>query len=214
MELYLKIFEVLFPVFFIVGISSLGIGLILFALNSNLDYFLTPSELKKGDQSIVLSANRRVKLGGMVKKDSFSIIENKAKFEVTDFEDSVEVIYEGLLPDLFKEGKGIVVLDDYRFNKKWQKNILKYHNKLIVFDDNESDEQYADILINYNPKYSKKNFEATINKNIPKNLLIFFLSSLCTVFAPILAMKVVIGIKIKNAGTFKNPILKGKLVCR
>ena len=103
----------LFGVFFIVGISSLGIGLILFALNSNLDYFLTPSELKKGDQSIVLSANRRVKLGGMVKKDSFSIIENKAKFEVTDFEDSVEVIYEGLLPDLFKEGKGIVVLGKY-----------------------------------------------------------------------------------------------------
>ena len=47
---------------------------------------------------------------------------------------------------------------------------------------------------------------------MPKNLLILFLSILCTVLAPILAMKVVIGIKIKKAGTFKKPTLKGKLV--
>ena len=119
----------LFGVFFIVGISSLGIGLILFALNSNLDYFLTPSELKKGDQSIVLSANRRVKLGGMVKKDSFSIIENKAKFEVTDFEDSVEVIYEGLLPDLFKEGNGIVVLGKYNDGIFYADEVFAKHDE-------------------------------------------------------------------------------------
>jgi len=103
----------LFGVLLIIGSSCLGIGLILYALNSNLDYFLTPSELKQNDENVVLSSNTRVKLGGMVKKDSFFINENKVNFEVTDFEDSIKVIYEGLLPDLFKEGKGIVVLGIY-----------------------------------------------------------------------------------------------------
>ena len=67
----------LFGVLLIIGSSCLGIGLILYALNSNLDYFLTPSELKQSDENVVLSANTRVKLGGMVKKDSFFINENK-----------------------------------------------------------------------------------------------------------------------------------------
>ena len=52
------------------------------------------------------------------------------------------------------------------------------------------------------------------NKKIPKILLILFLSILWTVFAPILAIKVVIGIKIKKAGIFKKPMLKGKFVSR
>ena len=103
----------LFGVFLVIGTSSLGVALILFALNSNLDYFLTPSELQTSDENLVLSANRRVKLGGMVKKESFSINDNKVNFEVTDYENSIKVIYEGLLPDLFKEGKGIVVLGKY-----------------------------------------------------------------------------------------------------
>ena len=99
----------LFEVLLIICSSCLGIGLILYALNSNLDYFLTPSELKQSDENVILSSNIRVKLGGMVKKDSFFINENKVNFEVTDFEDSISVIYEGLLPDLFKEGQGVVV---------------------------------------------------------------------------------------------------------
>ena len=103
----------LFGVLLIIGSSCLGIGLILYALNSNLDYFLTPSELKQSNENVVLSLNTRVKLGGMVKKDSFFINENKVNFEVTDFEDSIKVIYEGFLPDLFKVGKGIVVLGKY-----------------------------------------------------------------------------------------------------
>ena len=74
----------LFGVFLVVATSSLGVGLILFALNSNLDYFLTPSELQTNDDNLVLSANRRVKLGGMVKKESFFINNNKVIFEVTD----------------------------------------------------------------------------------------------------------------------------------
>ena len=119
----------LFGVFLVVATSSLGVGLILFALNSNLDYFLTPSELQTNDDNLVLSANRRVKLGGMVKKESFSIDKNKVNFEVTDYENSIKVIYEGLLPDLFKEGKGIVVLGKYNDGIFYADEVLAKHDE-------------------------------------------------------------------------------------
>ena len=118
----------LFGVFSVIGVSSLGVGLILFALNSNLDYFLTPSELQT-NENLVLSANRRVKLGGMVKKESFSINDNKVNFEVTDYENSIKVIYEGLLPDLFKEGKGIVVLGKYNDGIFYADEVLAKHDE-------------------------------------------------------------------------------------
>ena len=119
----------LFGVFLVIGTSSLGVALILFALNSNLDYFLTPSELQTSDENLVLSANRRVKLGGMVKKESFSINDNKVNFEVTDYENSIKVIYEGLLPDLFKEGKGIVVLGKYNDGIFYADEVLAKHDE-------------------------------------------------------------------------------------
>ena len=119
----------LFGVLLIIGSSCLGIGLILYALNSNLDYFLTPSELKQSEENVVLSSNTRVKLGGMVKKDSFFINENKVNFEVTDFEDSIKVIYEGLLPDLFKEGKGIVVLGNYNDGIFYADEVFAKHDE-------------------------------------------------------------------------------------
>ena len=119
----------LFGVFLVIGTSSLGVALILFALNSNLDYFLTPSELQTNDDNLVLSANRRVKLGGMVKKESFSINDNKVNFEVTDYENSIKVIYEGLLPDLFKEGKGIVVLGKYNDGIFYADEVLAKHDE-------------------------------------------------------------------------------------
>ena len=101
----------------------------MYALNSNLDYFLTPSELKQSNENVVLSTNTRVKLGGMVKKDSFFINENKVNFEVTDFEDSIKVIYEGLLPDLFKEGKGIVVLGKYNDGIFYADEVFAKHDE-------------------------------------------------------------------------------------
>ena len=119
----------LFGVFLVIGTSSLGVALILFALNSNLDYFLTPSELQTSDENLVLSANRRVKLGGMVKIESFSINDNKVNFEVTDYENSIKVIYEGLLPDLFKEGKGIVVLGKYNDGIFYADEVLAKHDE-------------------------------------------------------------------------------------
>ena len=64
-----------------------------------------------------------------VKNDSFFIAENKVNFEVTDFEDSIKVIYEGLLPDLFKEGKGIVVLGKYKDGIFYADEVFAKHDE-------------------------------------------------------------------------------------
>ena len=58
------------------------------------------------------------------------------------------------------------------------------------------------------------NIEPTIYKNIPNSFVTIFLSSLCTVFAPIFAITVVIGTNIKKAGILINPILKGKFASK
>ena len=84
--------------------SFLGVFLILKALNSNLDYFYTPSEMI----NIEIPDKKRVKLGGMVQEDSVKRNGTNISFKITDFNHSIDVSYNGVVPDLFKEGSGIV----------------------------------------------------------------------------------------------------------
>ena len=84
--------------------SFLGVFLILKALNSNLDYFYTPSEMI----NIEIPDKKRVKLGGMVQEDSVRRNGTNISFKITDFNHSIDVSYNGVVPDLFKEGSGIV----------------------------------------------------------------------------------------------------------
>ena len=125
----------------------------------------------------VLKNNNNVRIYLFIDNGTLKIFQN---LHVVEMYDLKKRVYKNELDDskkflslTKKIGKGIVVLDDYRFNKKWQKNILKYHNKLIVFDDNESDEQYADIVINYNPKnYLIKKFNKLRNSKKNANYLV------------------------------------------
>ena len=84
--------------------SFIGVFLILQALNSNLDYFYTPSEMI----NIEIPDKKRVKLGGMVQEDSVKRNGTNISFKITDFNHSIDVSYNGVVPDLFKEGSGIV----------------------------------------------------------------------------------------------------------
>ena len=84
--------------------SFRGVFLILKALNSNLDYFYTPSEMI----NIEIPDKKRVKLGGMVQEDSVKRNGTNISFKITDFNHSIDVSYNGVVPDLFKEGSGIV----------------------------------------------------------------------------------------------------------
>ncbi|MBY8043718.1 cytochrome c maturation protein CcmE [Vibrio fluvialis] len=86
------------------------IGLVLYALNQNMDLFYTPSELVNGKDGKKPEVGQRLRIGGMVevgsvKRDPSSL---KVSFLLHDKGPSVTVIYEGILPDLFREGQGIV----------------------------------------------------------------------------------------------------------
>jgi|TARA_B100001540_G_scaffold282181_1_gene272766 cytochrome c-type biogenesis protein CcmE len=78
---------------------------ILRALETNIDLYLTPTQVESGEYSI----DKSFKLGGMVKKESLKQSESlEIKFTVTDFNKEIEVVYIGILPNLFKENSGVV----------------------------------------------------------------------------------------------------------
>ena len=87
----------------------LSVGLITFfilrALEKNIDLYLTPSDVQAAD----FNQPDDFKLGGMVKVGSLEKLEGlEISFIVTDFESEMTVIYEGVLPNLFKENSGVV----------------------------------------------------------------------------------------------------------
>jgi len=88
------------------GLASLGIAafLVLQALNSNIALFVTPTDVIDGKAP----KDRAFRIGGMVKMGSIVREGTTARFVVTDTAKEVPVVYTGILPDLFKEGKGVV----------------------------------------------------------------------------------------------------------
>lgn len=88
------------------GVAALGLAayFVLNAFNSNLVFFFTPSQIASGEAP----KNRTFRVGGMVKVGSVKREGLNANFVVTDTAKEVNVTYTGILPDLFKEGKGVV----------------------------------------------------------------------------------------------------------
>jgi cytochrome c-type biogenesis protein CcmE len=88
-----------------VGVLAVAVGLILFALRDNVVFFYGPAELTEKQ----VGPGTRLRIGGLVKTGTLVHLEGKSiKFEVTDGKADVPVSYTGLLPDLFKEGQGVV----------------------------------------------------------------------------------------------------------
>ncbi|TAL00106.1 MAG: cytochrome c maturation protein CcmE [Aquabacterium sp.] len=92
----------------LVGLSGLGLAawLVLNAFQKNLVFFFTPSQIQAGEAP----HDRSFRVGGMVEKGSLQRLPDGMtyRFVVTDNAQHVAVHYKGLLPDLFKEGKGVV----------------------------------------------------------------------------------------------------------
>ena len=87
----------------------ISIALILYsilrALETNIDLYLTPTQIESGEYN----TDKNFKLGGMVKEDSLKQSESmEIVFTVTDFNKEVEVVFVGILPNLFKENSGVV----------------------------------------------------------------------------------------------------------
>jgi cytochrome c-type biogenesis protein CcmE len=89
------------------GLVTLGVAaaLVLNALQSNVAFFFTPTQVVAGQAP----KDRAFRVGGMVREGSLQRAQMTVKFVVTDTARDVAVSYTGILPDLFKEGKGAVV---------------------------------------------------------------------------------------------------------
>ena len=82
----------------------LTVFLILKSLEENVVYFQSPSEI---NSSAELNKNK-IRIGGMVKKNSISVNANEITFIITDFKNEINVTYTGAIPNLFEEEKGVV----------------------------------------------------------------------------------------------------------
>ena len=86
-------------------VSTLAIFLILKSLDKNILYFKSPTDIKENQE---LDINKKIRVGGMVKKGSIIISEEEIKFVITDFKNELKISYSGTVPNLFSEEKGVV----------------------------------------------------------------------------------------------------------
>ena len=115
--------------FFVILILSsliLSVFLILKSLEENVVYFKSPTDVKELGEL----ENKKIRIGGMVKKNSIDISSNEINFIITDFKNEINVTYSGVVPNLFSEGKGVVAegfLKDRSFFKA--SKILAKHDE-------------------------------------------------------------------------------------
>ena len=105
----------------------LTIFLVLKALEENVVYFLSPTEIKNLNET----TTEKIRLGGMVKDQSIKINSDKISFIITDFKNEINVTYSGIVPNLFQEGKGVVAEGILR-----DKNYFKAEKILAKHDEN------------------------------------------------------------------------------
>ena len=86
-------------------ISVIGIFFILKSLNKNILYFKSPTDIKNNQN---INFDKKIRVGGMVKKNSLIIEEEEIKFIITDFNNELNISFSGTVPNLFSEEKGVV----------------------------------------------------------------------------------------------------------
>tara|TARA_B100000524_G_scaffold46602_1_gene22143 strand:- start:1434 stop:1880 length:447 start_codon:yes stop_codon:yes gene_type:complete len=124
----------------ILSILGLATKLVLMALKENIIYFYTPNELRE-KYGEVENINNKIRIGGLVLKGSVIIDKNISIFKITDKKNEIKVFYKGQLPDLFREGQGIVAEGIFQDNKLIASQVLAKH------DENYMPPEVADALI-------------------------------------------------------------------
>lgn len=145
----------------VVGLGA-TVGLMLYALNQNMDLFYTPTELVQGKpDGTKPSVGQRLRIGGMVVDGSVSRDPNslKVSFQVADVGPAVTIIYDGILPDLFREGQGIVaqgVLVDA--------NTIEAHEVLAKHDEEYMPPEIAEAMKkNHEPlEYTQEQMQGSV----------------------------------------------------
>jgi len=123
--------------FLIFILITLTIFLIFQSLEKNVVYFKSPSEIK----NLTEINNKKIRVGGMVKKDSIKTTDSEINFIITDFKNELIVTFNGSVPNLFEEGKGVVAegfLQD--------RNYLKALKILAKHDENYMPPEVAEAL--------------------------------------------------------------------
>ena len=93
-----------FFILLIITTLALSVFLLVKSLEENVIFFKSPTEIK----TLSEIGKKKIRIGGMVKKDSITMISKEIKFIVTDFKNEINVVYSGVVPNLFAEEKGVV----------------------------------------------------------------------------------------------------------
>lgn len=123
----------------LVSLTAIAVGLTLYALRSNINLFFSPVQIVAGDAPY----ERQLRAGGMVREGSVSRNPDSldVEFTVTDYVEDVRVHYSGILPDLFREGQGVVVVGQLQ-----QDGWIKADQVLARHDENYMPPEVADAL--------------------------------------------------------------------
>ena len=121
--------------FFLIATISI-VYFVLKALDKNIDLYLTPTDVIESNYEM----NNQFKLGGMVKEGSVKKTDLEVEFIVTDFNEEILIIYQGILPNLFKENSGVVA------SGSLDGNIFKAKEILAKHDENYMPREIADSL--------------------------------------------------------------------
>ena len=126
----------------IAGLLSLLIitSIILFAFREGIEFYKSPSQLIAED----LDKNLKLRLGGLVKEDTHKMNGIENEFVITDNKNEVQVIYSGVLPDLFAEGRGVIVKGSF-------------NGKLFAAEE---------VLAKHDEKYIPRELQKTLNKDL------------------------------------------------
>ncbi|KZY61249.1 cytochrome c biogenesis protein CcmE [Oleiphilus sp. HI0071] len=118
---------------------SIVVGLAMYALSENINLFYNPTQIADGEAPV----GAKIRAGGMVKEGSVGRDEGSlaVKFVLTDFSSEVDVEYTGILPDLFREGQGIVALGRINENR-----VLIAEEVLAKHDENYMPPEVAEAL--------------------------------------------------------------------
>ncbi len=114
-------------------------GLLIYAFSKNSVYFYTPSQIAKKEAPV----NTFIRIGGLVKKESFSREQGslKSSFIIHDLKKNINILYEGILPDLFAEGQGVVMT-----GKLINYNTFVADEVLAKHDENYMPPEVADMM--------------------------------------------------------------------
>tara|TARA_R110002110_G_scaffold66978_1_gene183038 strand:+ start:134009 stop:134458 length:450 start_codon:yes stop_codon:yes gene_type:complete len=129
----------LYLVLFVILFSSAAVGLVVYAMRGNINLFFPPTDVAAGLAPI----GQPLRVGGMVKEGSVqrSATSLEVRFELTDYQATVPVVYRGILPDLFDEGQGAVAS-----GVLGNDGVLEASEVLAKHDENYMPPEVADAL--------------------------------------------------------------------